>query len=56
MSSSRVVRSILYAGSLAAEMLIALAWWWRPEYRMEWAILAGFVLVIAVIVDHGSRR
>lgn len=53
---SKTVGAIIYAGGLAAEMLIALAWWWRPEHRAMWAILAGFVLVIAAVVDYGSRR
>jgi len=54
--TARIVRGILYAGCLAGEVLIALAWRWKPEHRMEWAILAGCVLIIAVIVDYGSRR
>jgi hypothetical protein len=54
--AARVVRSILYAGSLAAEMLIALAWWWHPEHATMWAIIAGSVLLVAAIVDYGSRR
>lgn len=54
--ASRVTRAVLLAGSLAAEVLIALAWRWRPDDRMAWAILAAGVLIIAVIVDHGTRR
>lgn len=49
------MRAIVYTGGLAAEALIALAWWWQPEHRGTWAILAGAVLIIAAIVDHGSR-
>ncbi|MGE0402418.1 MAG: hypothetical protein AB7T06_37295 [Kofleriaceae bacterium] len=53
---SKTVGAIIYCGGLAAEMLVALAWWWRPEHRMTWAILAACVFLIAAIVDYGSRR
>lgn len=52
---SRTVGSIIYAGGLAIEMLIALAWWWEPEHAALWATAAAFVFVIAAIVDYGSR-
>ncbi len=53
---SRTARAIVFAGGLGVELLIALAWWWRPEHARLWAIAAGAVIVIAAIVDHGARR
>ena len=52
---SRSHRAALAAVSGAIEVLVALAWWWRPEHALVWAVLAGCVLVIAAIVEHGTR-
>ena len=50
---SRANRTALASGAI--ELLIALAAWWHPEHAMIWAMLAVFVLVIAGIVEHGTR-
>jgi hypothetical protein len=56
MPRGRAFRTVIGLGGLAAEMLIALAWWWAPEHAVVWAIVAASILVIAAIVDHGARR
>jgi hypothetical protein len=52
---SRPHRAALAVAAGAIEILIALAFWWHPEHALVWAALAGFVLVIAAIVEHGTR-
>ena len=52
---SRANRTALAIAGLAIELLIALAFWWRPEHALLWAGAAGFVLLIAAIVEHGTR-
>ena len=52
---NRTRRTALAIAGASIEILIALAWWWRPEHALEWGVAAGFVLVIAAIVEHGAR-
>jgi uncharacterized membrane protein YhfC len=52
---SRANRAALAVAGGAIELLIGLAWWWRPEHALVWAVLGGGVLVIAAIVEHGTR-
>jgi hypothetical protein len=52
---SRANRTALAVAAAAIEVLIALAFWWRPEHALLWATAAGFVLIIAAIVEHGTR-
>lgn len=52
---TRANRAALTVAGAAIEVLIALAWWWHPEHALLWAGAAGFVLLIAAIVEHGTR-
>lgn len=51
----KVLGGIFWFGALAAEGLVALAFWWRPEHKHVWAIIAVCVFVIALIVEYGQR-
>jgi hypothetical protein len=52
---NRTRRTALAIAGASIELLIGLAWWWRPEHALAWAVVAGFVLVIAAIVERGAR-
>jgi hypothetical protein len=52
---NRTRRTALALAGASIEILIGLAWWWRPEYALEWAVAAGLVLGLAVIVEHAAR-
>jgi len=52
---NRTNRAALTVAGAAIETLIALAWWWRPEHALLWGTAAAFVLLIAAIVERGTR-